>query len=86
MFAAQQFPGLLSAILPAPPQLLLMNVDDNTDIYFRPHKAAHQALAHQRYISLPARQVVLWLLLEQLGAELIPTSKEKISGMNTRNP
>lgn len=53
-----------------------MNVDDNTDTYFKPREAAHQVLAHQRYICLPATQVVLWLTLEQRGAELMLSGKE----------
>ena len=63
-----------------------MNVDVNIDIYFKPRRAAHQVLALQRYICLPARQLVLWHRLKQLGAERGLAGKDKTSGVNTKNP
>lgn len=56
VFADQQFPALLSLVLPASPQLLLMNVDDNTDTYFKPCETAHQVLATKgTFTFLPGR-------------------------------
>lgn len=43
-----------------------MNIDANIGIYFNPC----WVLAFQRYVCLPAKQLVLWCVLKQQGAEL----------------
>jgi len=63
-----------------------MNVYVNIDIHFKPRRVAHQLLALQRYICLPARQPMLWHTLKQLGVELGLAGEDKISGVNTKNP
>lgn len=63
-----------------------MNVDVNIDIYFKPYRVAHQVLALDSCVYLPARLLLLWHTPKQLGAELGLAGKDKISGVNTKNP
>lgn len=53
-----------------------MNIDANIDIYFK----LCWVLAFQRYVCLPAKQLVFWSVLKQQGAELGLAGKDKISG------
>lgn len=72
-FAAQQFPTLLSLVLPASPsQRVLMNVDDNTDTFIPSHMRQHTG-------SLPTKGTFTFLLiLEQQRAELISGKEQSL--------